>query len=243
MANILPTCTYYHCALKWPAQPHSPLIIKKKMLHFHDYHTPYLLSLKNYHPTAQSQRTETFVRKASKSMEFVCYCGASSPGRSVLGLHRSFCVTPAPDMIILSPAEIVELDAFLDEGLVDTEPKAHPSDHFGLLVRDVDVGSLRRCDETSPLSPGYMDDGSHGLSGDDTDVTLPTIRSPSLPFEKPFQCAGQELDHHFFTLYDMHGSNTNGVRISSPRFVKRRRSERTNNRKTSYSSRSPLQGQ
>ncbi|OAQ22185.1 hypothetical protein K457DRAFT_26315 [Linnemannia elongata AG-77] len=215
------------------------------MLHFHDYHTPYSLSLKNNHPTAQSPLTEIFVRKASKSMEFVCYCGASSPGRSVLKLHRSFCVISAPDMTILSPlpAEVVELDAFLDEGLVDIMPKAHLSDQFDLSLGDVDVGSLRRCDEISPLSPGYMDDSSEELSGDDTDVTLPLIRSPSLPFEKPFQHAGQELDHPFFTFYDLRGSNTNDVRNSSPRFVKRRRSERANNSKTSYTSRNPLQGQ
>ncbi|KAG0274580.1 hypothetical protein BGZ96_004193 [Linnemannia gamsii] len=114
----------------------------------------------------------------------------------------------APDMIVLSPAEIAEIDAFLDDGLVDTEPKAHPSDYFGLLVRDVDVGSLRRCDETSALSPGYMGDGSEESSGDDTDVTLPPIRSPSIWGEKPFQEAGQDIDPPFFTLYDMRGSNT-----------------------------------
>ncbi|KAF9117796.1 hypothetical protein BGX30_005054 [Mortierella sp. GBA39] len=160
-------------------------------------------------------------------MAFVCYCGASTPGRSVFELHRSFCVTPAPEieMIFLSHSEIVEQDALLDESLFDTEPTARPSDHFDLWMQDVDVDSLRRCDETSPLSSGYMVDDSEDSSGDDTDVTLPPIQSPSLPGETPFHAAGQDIDPPFFAS-NMHGSNSSDLRTPPSTPVKMRRSER-----------------
>ncbi|OAQ35122.1 hypothetical protein K457DRAFT_13684 [Linnemannia elongata AG-77] len=110
----------------------------------------------------QSQRTEIFVRKAGKAMEFVCYYGASTSGQSVFELHRSFCLAP----LIISICRC------------------------RMLMLIVFVGAMKHVPYLPDIWP--MTDDS---SGDDTDVTLPPIRSPSLPGEAPIRKTNRKTSY------------------------------------------------
>lgn len=102
---MLPSCSFHRCDINWPPGPHAVHLAQRYERHIFEYHStwPVVFRISGSRAMNHSPLQEVFYRSSSTSMDFVCFCGASFTGRTLMMIHRWSCLEPSSEQIDASP--------------------------------------------------------------------------------------------------------------------------------------------